>query len=314
MIPMSASPGPVANGPIVVGITGPGCEPAALRFAADCARREGAEVVLAHAFHSTGSVAPTSVLISYAEAADVAQWVVKEVAEEFEELTGGAVAFRTVWAGGIPARVLADLSRGARLVVVQHRCEHPLARVFVGSTAYGVAAHAECPVVSVNPDWQPASTMGEVVVGVHEAGASRDVLEAAFAWAAATSAPVRVVHAWRLDAVYDDVVTGRVAEWRDEQKRALGMATAGLRERYPAVDVMFEVRHQRPADVLVDDSRVASLVVVGRHASRSWAPPRLGSLARMLLREGKSPVMVVPVSRTAGTDAALTADDASPRG
>ena len=297
---MNTQSHPVANGPIVVGVTGPAREPAALRFAADCARREGAEVVLAHAFHVSTPAAPPGVLITYAEASDVARWVVGEVAEEFKQLTGGTVAFRTVVVGGAAARVLVDLSHSARLVVVQHRREHGLARVFVGSTAYGAAAHATCPVVSVNPDWEPVTTPGEVVVGVHEGGAPRAVLEAAFEWADATSAPVRVVHAWRLDAAYDDIITDRVsADWREEQKRALDAATADLREQYPAVAVTLEVRHQWPADVLVDDSRVASLVVLGRHASHPWALERLGSIARTLLREGKSPVMVVPVTRVA---------------
>ena len=300
---------------IVVGVTGRGQETAALRFAAECARREGAEVVLAHAFHAARPAPPVSPLLAYPEAADLAHRLVNEVGEEFEELTRGEVALRTVTLAGRPARILVHLSRGARMVVVQHRDSHDFARLFVGSTANGTAARADCPVVSVPMAWQPGEVPGEVVVGVHEGGGPRQVLEAGFAWADATGAPLRIVHAWRLDAAYDDLVTAaEAAHWRDEQKAALASAVAGLRERHPTVQVILEVRHQWPSDVLVDDSQVASLVVVGRHGSHGWAPEHLGSVTRTVLRAAKSPVMVVPLDRRdTSEDWGLVADEVSPQ-
>ena len=42
----------ITNGAIVVGVTGNDRETAAMQFAAECAQRVGAEVVLAHAFHA----------------------------------------------------------------------------------------------------------------------------------------------------------------------------------------------------------------------------------------------------------------------
>lgn len=305
-----------AQGAIVVGVTGPGREEAALRYAAECARREGAEVVLVHAFRVTTPAPPPSVLITYADAADVAERIVKDVGEEFGQLTGGSVEYRTVAVGGHPGRVLVDLSHGARMVVVQHRSVHGLGRFFVGSTATVTAAHAACPVISVAHDWQSADAPGEVVAGVHEGGEPREVLDSAFSWAATTGVPLRIVHAWRLDAAYDDLISAAdAAQWREEQTEALASAVAGLRERHPDVPVTLEVRHQWPVDVLVDDSRGASLVVVGRHGSRSWAPERLGSLARTVIRESKSPVMVVPVHphEDGSKDWGLVADDISPQ-
>ena len=294
------SPATNAEGAIVVGVTGSGHEQAALRFAAECAQRDKAEVILVHAFHVHPTPAP-SVLITYADAADVADGVVEAAGTEFEEMTQGSVdlgsvKFRTLAVTGTPARVLVDLSRGARMVVVQHHRTHGLRRLFVGSTARDAAAHAYCPVVSVNAEWQPVDPPGEVVVGVDEGGVPREVLESGFAWAAATGAPLRVVHAWRLDAAYDDLITGEVAaEWREKQKELLGSALTGPARRHPDVHISLDVRHHWPAEVLVDDSRVASLVVVGRHSPHRWGPQRLGSLAGTVLREAKSPVMVVPV-------------------
>lgn len=304
-----------AEGAVVVGVTGPGRETAAQLFAAECARREDAEVVLVHAFGAALPPPPPSVLITYAEARDVAEWVVKEVEGEFEERTGGSLAFRTAAIAGTPTHVLVELSRGARMIVVQHRDPHWLGRLFVGSTASGVAAHSDCPVVSVPAGWEPGQAPGEVVVGVHEGGAPRQVLEAAFDWAATVGAPLRVVHAWHLDAAYDDIITDRVAtEWRSGQMRALEAATSDFRESHPTVTVELDVRHQWPAQVLVDDSEVASLVVVGRHAGHGRVFEHLGSVARTVLREAKSPVMVVPVRRSRETDDwGLDADEVSPQ-
>jgi nucleotide-binding universal stress UspA family protein len=292
--------GLAASRAIVVGVTGRGRETPALAFAADCARREGLPVLLVHAFRNTLPAPPPSVLLTHAEVGQVAEAVVHEVAEELEELTGGTVKASTLTLAGKPSRALIELGHDASLIVVQHRSWHAPGHLFVGSTVNGAAAHADCPVVSVPPDWRPVAATdggpGEVVVGVHERGVPHQVLEAGFAWAADTGAPVRVVHGWRLDAGYDDIITARVAaEWREEQKQALSTAVAGLRESHPSVPVELEVRHQWPAEVLVDCSRTASLVVVGRRGPHGWVGEHLGSVARTVLRAAESPVMVVPV-------------------
>ncbi len=305
-----------AKDALIVGVTGPGRETAALRFAAECARRDGAEVVLVHAFRTSLTGGPSSALVPYADAADMARELVTRVGEELAAMSGPSVPFRTLALAGPPSKVLSELSVGARMVVVQHREARLLRRLFVGSTANGLAAHADCPVVSVPEDWQQAPIPGEVVVGVHEGGVPRPVLAAGFAWAAATRAPLRIVHGWRLDAVYDDIITERVAaQWREEQQRSLADAVREYSENNPDVTLTIEVRHQWPTDVLVDDSQVASLVVIGRHGPHPWEPEHLGSLARTVLREARSPVMVVPVRahRDAPDDWDLVADEISPQ-
>ena len=285
------------KGAVVVGVTGPGRETAALRFAADVAAREGTEVVLVHAYGTALPPPPPSVLMTYAEAADVAEWLVKEVREEIEALTGGSVPVRATAIAGTASHVLVEQSDSARMVVVQHRDPHWLGRLFVGSTIGGAAAHGRCPVVSVPMGWQPTDEPGEVVVGVHEGAAPREAVLAGFEWAASTGAALRVIHAWRLDPAYDDIITARVApEWHAEQVRSLESAIRELRATHPSVPVAVEVRHQWPTEVLVGESRTASLVVVGRHASHGHVGAHLGSTARTVLREARCAVMVVPVN------------------
>lgn len=302
------------SGAVVVGVTGRGRETSALRFAAEHARREGARVVLVHVGRLSLPTVP-GLVVTPTEAIHVAERIVREVAEELEEIVGGPVAHDVVALTGVPSQVLVELSRDARLVVVQHRTSTALERLFVGSTANGAAARSHCPLVSVPAGWEPPpGGAAEVVVGVHEAGVPRQVLEAAFSWADRTGAPLRVVHAWRLDAAYDDIITHRVdAEWREKQKRLLAAAIADHRDSWPTVPVEVEVRHQWPADVLVDDSRNASLVVIGRRGARGWIPEHLGSLARTVLRASMCPVMVVPVAGDPSGDWDLSADEIAPQ-
>lgn len=307
-----------AAGAVVVGVTGPGRETPALRFAVRVAEREGREVLLVHAYRTALPAPPQAALVSYAATADVAEWVVKEVEEEVAGLADGRVRFRSVTVAGAPARVLADLSGSARIVVVQHRTDHAAGRLFTGSTVNGTATHAHCPVVSVPADWDPAptETTGDVVVGVHEGGLPRPVLRAAFAWADATGAALRVVHAWRLDPAYDDIITARVAgEWNHERRQSLAVAVSELGALHPDVPVVLEVRHQYPPEVLVEESRSASLLVVGRRGPHLWPGEHLGSLARTVLRSAAGPVMVVPVGRhdEGPGDWDLLADEISPQ-
>lgn len=305
---------------VVVGVTGPGRETAALRYAAERARRDDAEVVLVHAFRMAMSPPPPSVLMAHDSWRDVAGWIVKQVQEELDDLTGGTVSSRTVVQTGSPSHAIVELSRGARLVVLQHRDSGLLGRIFVGSTVNAAAAHAHCPVVSVPEGWTPPEgapdAPTDVVVGVHEGGTPREALEAGLAEAEATGARLRVVHAWRLDTAYDDIITARVAEdWRIEQELALAAVVERLREDHPAVRAHVEVHHQWPAQVLVDLSETAGLVVVGRHGAHGWLPGHLGSVPRTVLREGAGPVMVVPLegTRHPDDDWGLVADEVSPQ-
>jgi hypothetical protein len=71
------------RGAVVVGVTGPGRETAALMFAAECAGRDRAEVVLVHAYGAALPPPPPSVLMTCSQAADTADWVLKGVEEEF---------------------------------------------------------------------------------------------------------------------------------------------------------------------------------------------------------------------------------------
>lgn len=306
------------DGAIVVGVTGEGRETAALTLAAEIARRDGAEVVLVHAVHDVvPPPPPPTVLLTYEDAIAVAHQVLDGVRQELEHLTGGDVPVRALARTGRPASVLVEASRDARMVVVQHRTDRSIGRLFVGSTANGAAAHADCPVVSVTGDWEPGRLGAEVVVGVHGDGSPRQAILAGLAWAEAAGTSVRVVHGWRLEPGYEDLVTEDVArEWSRQAERTIEDVVADLRRAHPAVPVSVEVHHEWPTRVLIDLSESASLVVVGRHGVQRLLGERLGSHARTILRGARGPVMVVPVRPDVAPDrddADIDPDEVSPQ-
>jgi nucleotide-binding universal stress UspA family protein len=280
---------------VVVGVTGPGENLAALRFAAEQARRLGADVVIAHAVHELRPPPAANPLISYEVAWDeVGNRVVSDALHELQALDDDLEA-STVARHGDPVHVLSELSSRASLVVLQHRDLSPVHRIFTGSTVAGVAAHAHCPVTSVPARWTASASPGAVTVGVHEDGLPAAVLALAAAEAAARGCTLRVMHAWKLDPVYDDIISARLEEWQSRLEATLASALEDVRHEHPDVPVEVEVRHDWPADALAELSEASDLVVVGRHTHHLADPRRLGSIARAVLRTATCPVTVVPV-------------------
>lgn len=284
---------------VVVGVTGAGDNSAAMRFAVDEAQRTDAEVVLVHAIHQIVPPPPPSAsLVEQVSWEDVGYRIVSEAQAEFDAMSGGAVASRCVVEKGHPASVLIDQSKGASAVVVSRRHYHPLDRLFTGSTVVAAAAHTHCPVVSVPHEWRSPASAGWVTVGIHEDGTSNAVLEEAFAHAAARGASLRVVHAWRLDTLYDEMVMARLDVDSVVFANARSFMVAGmkqLRENYPSVAVEVQVRHQWPANALVELSADSDLVVVGRHGGHPPLPQRIGHIARAVIHGAECPAVVVPV-------------------
>jgi nucleotide-binding universal stress UspA family protein len=281
--------------PIVVGVTGPGENDAALRFAADEAHRLGVGVCLAHAVREVSAPAVASPLealeLPWEELGDR---IVAESLDHFRSLYGDLEA--TVLARpGRPVKVLTELSIGARMVVLQHRDLSSLRRVFTGSTVTGVAANAECPVTSVPAGWTPSEKQGRVTVGLHEDGLPTPVLAQAYAEAAAAGWSLRVARAWKLDPMYEGVIVTDYEQWRHKVESVVRSAIEQLSPEHPDVPVEIEVRHQWPADLLVELSATSSLLIVGRHSHQGFVPHQIGSIARALLRSATCPVMVVPV-------------------
>jgi nucleotide-binding universal stress UspA family protein len=194
---------------------------------------------------------------------------------------------------GSRADAVVQHAQGADLLVVGAPPHGLFERLWTGSTVYGVAARASCPVAVVPPG--PPPRAHEVLVGLKSTRHAGHVLSLAFSVAHQRQSDLRIVHAWHLTSPYDAAVVGQEPEpdWVRDQVRAIDGLLIDLRMAYPEVRVEVEVVHSQPAFALVTGSASADLLVISRPAHGGFVH-YLGATAHAVLREAACTVLVVP--------------------
>ncbi|MEU8585864.1 universal stress protein [Streptomyces sp. NPDC048664] len=211
---------------------------------------------------------------------------------------------------GAVADVLCEAAALAELLVLGSRAFGGLEGFMVGSVSLRVVARAERPTVLVRAGEQAADEhrmdpMGvpsatapfrPVVLGLDIDHPHDALLEFAFDAAARRRAPLRVVHAWpepptALHGFHGD--TGFDDSLRRGQATLLGKLLHPWRRKFPDIEVIEVSRCGSAAGVLVDDSRDASLVVVGRGVRKSPFGAHIGHVAHAALHHVAAPVAVV---------------------
>lgn len=292
---------------ILVGVTSPGDNTAAMTWAGEASERTGLPVTLVHVLNPVVPPPPPSILMANESIRAAGRHVLKDAVSQYAALTGRES--QAVLEEGHAASILIRLSKDADLLVLGHRHFTSVRRIVTWSTATSVAAHAHCPVVAVpGPEAGEDAAAGAsrlegeaaeqswVTVGVHGDGTPEAAVRAGFEAASTYGRPLRLVHSWRLDPVYDDMIVSRVgAEWRATVTEAIEAAAQPLTDKYPDVDVEVRVEHHWAPDTLADLATSSSLLVVGRHGHHPMMPERLGAVARTALHRAPCPVMVVPV-------------------
>jgi len=213
------------------------------------------------------------------------------------------VALSADMRGGVPADVLIDESREARMVVVGTRGLGGFRELLLGSVAMALAANGHCPVVvhrGTRPGTAPDGTPPEqlpIVVGVDGSALSEAALGFAFEAAAGRGAPLLAVHTW-LDVDTAGMWAGLPwhIDWPAVQageERLLDQNLAPWREKFPGVAVSMDVQRERPDHALVAHAAAAQLVVVGSRGRGSLVALGLGSVSHTLLHTTDCPVVVV---------------------
>ncbi|MFJ1866739.1 universal stress protein [Streptomyces sp. NPDC088097] len=216
--------------------------------------------------------------------------------------------------GSVPEALRVVGAEGEPLMLVMgSRGRGGFATLLLGSSSRAVATTATCPVVVVphaERDAHAAATepsAGRVVVGLHAAETPESVLDFAFTEAAARGTTVQVVSAYAIppaptlvidspfavippESLLDD---GNAVPAEREMLRSQSARLAPLRARYPGVPVEQAATPGDAAGRLVDASRSAALVVVGRHHPRRRSL-LMGSVAHAVLQHAHGPVAVVP--------------------
>ncbi|MBO8184057.1 universal stress protein [Streptomyces spirodelae] len=201
--------------------------------------------------------------------------------------------------GDGPVRALLGAAEGAPVLALGSRALGPVAGFFLGSVGLSVTAHATMPVVSVrHPDAGSRSTAAPVVVGVDLKQSCGPLLDFAFETADRRGAVLRAAHAWSVRALYsypsalpDPAVVIRAG---DRVEAELDRALMPWRRRFPHVEVEAELAMGPGAPFLVESSKEAGLLVVGRRLRGHPFPTRIGPVTHAALHHAACPVAVVP--------------------
>ncbi|MFI2720134.1 universal stress protein [Streptomyces collinus] len=211
---------------------------------------------------------------------------------------------------GRPADALAEASKDAALLVLGSRGLSGIGGFLIGSVGMSVIAHTGTPVVLVRAGEQAAdehekdptgipsaaTAYRPVVLGLDTSHPDDTVIAFAFEEAARRSTTLRVVHSWNLPPYF---AYGLPAdpEFNAELSRQDAAELAGVlrpwRQKYPDVEVVEESRSGSPANHVIDASREASLVVVGRRVRRSPFGVHIGTVTHAVLHHATAPVAVV---------------------
>ena len=213
--------------------------------------------------------------------ADVAVWAPGvEVDARFEPI-GGAAA-------------LVAAAQPGDLVVLGNRGHSTFAALLAGSTCQQVALHASASVVVV----RGRTSIGRgIVVGFDGSPMAQDVLTAAFDMAEARSCPLTVLRAFRpssparpADPPPPDLLNAMTAKLALQME--LGESVFPLFDRYPTVTAEVYAASGDAADLLVEASHTAELIVVGSRGHGGFAGVLLGSVGLHLTHHAHCPVLI----------------------
>ncbi|MFB7111675.1 universal stress protein [Streptomyces sp. NPDC056190] len=240
--------------------------------------------------------------------------VLREAAEELRSRHPG-VAVTTEHVTGKPAEALARAAGDAELLVLGSRGLGGLRGFLVGSVGLAAVASTERPVVLVRADEQTtgepatgepetdevgapstAAAVRPVVLGLDVAGPDEALLAFAFDAAARRNVPLRVVHGWNPPPYYAYGMGLEPAVEREMTKAEAAAVTEVLRpwrQKFPGVEVVEQPHFGSPSLLLIEASREASLVVVGRRIRRATFGARLGPVIHAVLHHATAPVAVV---------------------
>ncbi|MBJ6637549.1 universal stress protein [Streptomyces sp. DHE7-1] len=292
---------------ITVGVDGSAESRAAAEWAAREARLRGLPVKLVQVWQPVPEPMAEAPLLGADTHQHWTERILRETADALRSAHPG-VEVSTEQLTGLPSALLTAAAGEAELLVLGSRGLGGLGGFLVGSVGQSVVAHSERPVVLVRSgqgtdgghgtaDGGVGDPAGPVVLGLDVKAPDAALIEFAFEAAERGSVPLRVVHAWNPPSYYysygmamDPEVTTTVAQ---SHAAALEEALSPWRRKHPGVEVVAESRWISPSLLLIEASRDASLVVVGRRVRRSPVGAHIGTVTHAVLHHAAAPVAVV---------------------
>ncbi|MEU8524075.1 MULTISPECIES: universal stress protein [Streptomyces] len=201
-------------------------------------------------------------------------------------------------AGGRAADELTAAANEADLTVLGSRGLGGVRGFVVGSVSLTVVGSARRPVVLVRAEGAPATSEGDIVVGVDIYHPCEALLAFSFNEAARRGTPLRFLHSWTLPASYGYAAVvdpGIGEELGGHLLGGLDDLLEPWQKRYAGVDAAAMTMVGPPAYQLVEAAQNAQLVIVGRRSRKVPIGPHLGHVAHAVIHHSPAPVAVVPL-------------------
>ncbi|WP_406357903.1 universal stress protein [Streptomyces sp. NBC_00658] len=294
---------------VIVGLDGSPESRAAAEWAAREAKLRGLPLKLVHVWEPVPEPMAQAPLLGAETQQHWSERIPRESAEGLR-LRHPGVDITAEQLSGRPADVLTSQAKDAALLVLGSRGMSGIGGFLVGSVGQGVLAHAERPVVLVRAGEQAAdehladpagiaSAAGPyrpVVLGLATDDPDPSLVEFAFDAADRRATSLRVVHGWNPPPYYAYGLAADI-ELHDQLSRQEATTLSDVlrpwRQKFPSVEVVEEPRYGTAANHLVDASREASLVVVGRRIRRNPLGSHIGPVTHAVLHHSTAPVAVV---------------------
>lgn len=218
------------------------------------------------------------------------------LAAEAERIAHPGLSVTSRVAVGDPVATLSVASESAVLLVIGSDYRGPGEGPARGAHGIRITAASHCPVVVV-PDFDLDDDRRGVVVGVDGSSVS----EAAIAFAAAEAdrldEPLTAVIVWTPISAPRNAIMVSPQAYRDgmEQtaREALALSLAGLRSRYPGLQIEEAVAEGFPSVIINELAEGARLTVVGSRGHGAVRRFLLGSISHEVLQRLASVVAVV---------------------
>nr|WP_083212255.1 universal stress protein [Mycobacterium malmoense] len=132
-----------------------------------------------------------------------------------------------------------------------------------------------------------------IAVGIDGSEASKDALRWAANQAQLTSGEVHAVIAWQTPSSYGYYVDYFDADAAADARKTLQEVVSSTLGESPSVPVTSRVVKGQPAEVLIEASRSADLLVVGSRGRGAFTGMLLGSVSQHCVQHAACPVLVV---------------------
>ncbi|MFF3886011.1 universal stress protein [Streptomyces sp. NPDC001914] len=297
---------------IIVGLDGSQESRAAAEWAAREAKLRGLPLKIVHVWVPVPEPMAQAPLLGTETQQHWTERIPREAAEGVRQRHPG-IEVRTEQLSGHPGDALAEAAKDAELLVLGSRGFGGIGGFMVGSVGLSAVAHTDTPVVLVraleaaadehelDPAGLPsaATPFRPVVLGLDVEHPDETLIAFAFDAATRRATSLRVVHGWNPPPFYAYGTPANPA-----LHEALALSASGAvaevmrpwRKKFPDVQVEEVSRYGSAALRVVEASRDASLVVVGRRIRRSPLGAHIGHVTHSVLHHSTAPVAVVPHS------------------